>query len=66
MSNIKNKQTLYYVERIGPDYTRTVCCLARTFEGATRLAQEYEQQFIDNGGGTTTMFKVGGNVFYDE
>lgn len=67
MSNIKNKQTIYYVERVGIDSRSAVCCFALTFEGASRLAQEYQQQFVDAGGDPeTTFFHIGGNVFYDE
>ena len=43
-----------------------VCCFAKTIDGAERLEAEYQQQWVDSGGGNEVYYYVVGNIFYDE
>ncbi len=67
MSLIKNKSTLYAVMRRDNDFERDVlCCFTKTLEEANRLANEYEQQWYDQGGDKEmTFFYSVANIFYD-
>lgn len=43
-----------------------LCCFARTIVGAEDLCAEYEQAWIDSGGGEEAHYYVVSNVFYDK
>ena len=44
----------------------TICCFAKTLEGAENLADQYQQAWDDSGGEEHTYYYVVGNIFYDK
>ena len=67
MSKIKNKELIYAIMREDTDKGQdVVCCFSRTLVGAEDLCGEYEQAWIDSGGGDEAHYYVVSNVFYDK
>lgn len=68
MVKVKNRNYVYAIMRKDVDRGQdVVCAFTRTLDGAERLCDEYEQNYIDSGGDTEqAYFYVVSNIFYDQ